>query len=143
MTCAQKRKLRARLFEKQRRKCFYCGTGLTSPSPTTCPENMQHSTISNPDPSEDQTSRTISFSLVSPATEPKEIPLETPSPNFSCSVSEPVLQVRLAAGNLRRKYDEILVELARLAKDKCPEPDEYPEELCGVAERIRYYADRQ
>ncbi len=28
MTCAQKRKLRARLFEKQRRRCFYCGIHL-------------------------------------------------------------------------------------------------------------------
>ena len=52
------------------------------------------------------------------------------------------LRWELAAGILRRELDELRSELARLAKDKCPESDEYPEALFGVAEKLRYFYDR-
>lgn len=52
------------------------------------------------------------------------------------------LRWELAAGNLRRDLDEIRVELRRLSRDRCPEPDEYPEALYEVAEKLRSLIDR-
>ncbi len=52
------------------------------------------------------------------------------------------MQTRRLVGELHRRVDELLYEINRLAVDRCPEPDEYPEELYGVAEKIRSYVDR-
>ena len=49
---------------------------------------------------------------------------------------------RLAAGDLRRKYDGLLDDISRLAKDRCPDSSDYPDELFGLAERIRAFVDR-
>lgn len=48
----------------------------------------------------------------------------------------------LAAGNYRRELDGLRSELRRLEGDRLPEPDEYPDDLQGVAERLRYLYDR-
>lgn len=61
---------------------------------------------------------------------------------YSDLISEELVQTRRLVGELHRKLDEILYEIGRLAGDRCPEPDEYPEELYGVAEKIRSYVDR-
>lgn len=46
------------------------------------------------------------------------------------------MQERAELGTLRRKLDELYDELRRLARDRDPDPMEYPEELMGLVEYI-------
>lgn len=52
------------------------------------------------------------------------------------------LRWELVAGNYRRELDGLRSELRRLEGDRLPEPDEYPDDLQGVAEKLRYLYDR-
>jgi hypothetical protein len=52
------------------------------------------------------------------------------------------LRWELAAGNYRRELDEMRSELRRLARDRNPESDEYPEDLFEVAERLKSLLER-
>lgn len=42
----------------------------------------------------------------------------------------------LAAGDLHRELDNLRAEIARLARDPNPDPDEYPDELEAIVERL-------
>ena len=42
----------------------------------------------------------------------------------------------LAAGDLHRELDNLRSEIARLARDPNPDPDEYPDELEAIIERL-------
>ena len=52
------------------------------------------------------------------------------------------LRWELAAGNYRRDLDELRSELRRLARDRNPESDEYPEDLFEIAERLKSLLER-
>lgn len=46
------------------------------------------------------------------------------------------MQERAELTTLRRKLDELYDELRRLARDRDPDPTEYPEELVGLVEYV-------